>query len=965
MQVQRLDTMAPVGCLGEEEISLYLGGNGGEVVKTRIFAHVDQCSDCRELLAMLARSDDTPGTEESASGPRVGRFILRKVLGEGAMGIVYLAYDPQLKRHVAVKLLRPDAEDESADDRLIIEAQTAAQLSHPNAVVVYDAGNHAGQPYVAMEYVEGMNAAQWLRRGGVSWQDAVAMMLDAGEGLAAAHRAGLVHRDFKPANVLLGEDGQVKVTDFGLAQFNELAEMTIAAHEEALNITRSDLRLNETGLFVGTPAYTSPEQFVGQAATAASDQYAFSVTLYLAVYGRRPFRGKTPFELYRKVIDSEPPPPPSDSRIPVSLWAVISQGLAKDPQARFESMDAMLAALRNAIGTESTSTRIVSGDHCPFPGLAAFGEDDAGLFFGRDRELTELLNRIRESGTACVVGSSGAGKSSFVRAMAIPRLREDQPMTELLWLRPGGKPFEALARLVAPLTTGESQFQPDELADWLMRDSTRLAGMLLARSRHYNTPIVLYVDQLEELYAQVQNSGERLAFAECIAAVGADPNRPLRLIASLRSDFLDRAGESAALMERITSGFLFLAPPGRESLIEAFTGPLQAVGYRLEDAAIATQLADELGGKPGAFPLLQFVAGRLWEDRDKERRVIMRQSLESMGALAGALATHADMVLSRLTNNGYRLARAVLLRLVTPEGTKRAVPLDELSEPTSSSQESKDSSELNKVIELLVNGRLLIAERRMESESPTIELVHETLISAWPTLRRWFEDQTGDAALVGDIRFAARRWESTGRSDGLLWRGAQADQVATLLHRNVNLTSSELAFSNAVVRARTRAARRRRVAFGLVFAVLLAVSAGATSAFLIVRQAEAKAVKSADAAKRDAQRAREARAVAAEALSDYQAAEKSEREAQDRANKERTKVVDRDAKSVVADQELRRALKLAESARRVAETARAAAESNARQLEIEKAKLAQRYKREKLAREQAERKAKKISAPPL
>ncbi|MFN0247515.1 MAG: serine/threonine-protein kinase, partial [Kofleriaceae bacterium] len=296
--------------------------------RTALVAHLDRCVDCRRVVAAAA-ADDEGGDESSSrdstrTGPRIGRFVIQRVLGEGAMGIVHLAYDPELKRNVALKVIKPESGDLLAAERLTIEAQTAAQLSHKNAVTIYDVGVHDHQPYVAMEYVEGTTVAEWLKTG-VAWREALQVMLSAGEGLAAAHRAGLVHRDFKPANILLGNDGSVKVSDFGLARFADERKTSIAAHEEALEIPRSTRATTSTGVLVGTPAYTSPEQFSGAVATPASDQFAFGVALYRALYGVRPFRGPTLYAVYEAIVNEPAPPPPRDARVPLALWPIVER----------------------------------------------------------------------------------------------------------------------------------------------------------------------------------------------------------------------------------------------------------------------------------------------------------------------------------------------------------------------------------------------------------------------------------------------------------------------------------------------------------------------------------------------------------------------------------------------------------------------------------------------------------------
>ena len=857
--------MAVVGdtCPDVDSLAAFASGELGSG-RARIVSHLDRCVDCRRVVAAAAIDDDE-GTDENSeesvqTGPRIGRFVLLRILGEGAMGVVHLAYDPDLRRNVAVKVIKPDSGDQLAHERLLLEAQTAAQLSHPNAVTIYDVGVHEGQPYVAMEYVEGTTLAAWLKRR-AGWRDAFAIVLAAGEGLAAAHAAGLVHRDFKPGNILVGDNGAVKVSDFGLARFaNERASL-IAAREEALELPRSSRAVTSTGVLVGTPAYTSPEQFSGATATAASDQFAFGVAAYRALYGVRPFRGPTLYAVYESICNDPTPPPPKDARVPLAVWPVVARALAKEPTQRFPDMRSLLASLREAAGL---GPEAAESEHCPFPGLVSFAESDARLYFGRSAEVNEVIGRIRDHGCAAIVGPSGAGKSSFVRALVIPRLRREDPSGDVLTLHPGARPFAALARSIGPLV--ESGHRPlHELEEWLREDPTRFASVLAAHARHRDGKVLVYIDQLEELFAQCHDRQERVAFGRALAAVGRDAARPLRLVLTLRSDFLDRAAECSELIARITAGFIFLGPPSRATLAQALIGPLATVGYELEHPAIASEIAAELEDQPGAFPLLQFVGGRLWDARDRERRAITRESLASIGAVSGALAAHADQVLTQLPT-GDTIARAILVRLVTPERTRLAVAVRELAALGPSGQAEQ-------IIDVLVRGRLLVAD------GETVELVHETLIAAWPTLRRWLDDEAGEARLLADLAASARRWDAASRPEGMLWTGEPARQVFAIEARGARLTELEAAFVAASRRVARRSGRRRRILVASVLLVLASITITATAGYFRVRQSEQAATRAAFEAQRETARAREAEEKAQSALIKMTAAEASTQEA--------------------------------------------------------------------------------------
>ncbi|MCB9700855.1 MAG: tetratricopeptide repeat protein [Myxococcales bacterium] len=288
----------------------------------------------------------------------VGRYVVLRKLGEGAMGEVHVAYDEQLDRKVAIKLVR--AMGQRSDDvyaRMLREAQGLARLSHPNVVQVYEAGEHRGQVYLAMEYIEGETLRSWASAGGRTWQQILERAIEAGRGLAAAHKAGLVHRDFKPDNAIVGADGRVRVLDFGLVR----AEHETAADDEVLTGSRPGLAtsIHTTGstslsslltaahTLIGTPAYMSPEQHLREVADARSDIFAFCIVLYELLYGVRPFTGADQAAIMKAVLEQRLSEPSDGRRVPGWVRRVILRGLQVDPGARWQTMDALIAALED------------------------------------------------------------------------------------------------------------------------------------------------------------------------------------------------------------------------------------------------------------------------------------------------------------------------------------------------------------------------------------------------------------------------------------------------------------------------------------------------------------------------------------------------------------------------------------------------------------------------------------------
>ncbi|MEX1362799.1 MAG: serine/threonine-protein kinase [Nannocystaceae bacterium] len=297
--------------------------------------------------------DDEPAVrfdpgEALSRGTAVGRYVILERIGAGGMGVVYSAYDRDLDRRVAIKLLRsrPHRDRSKGQARLIREAQAMARLAHPNVVAVHEVGIYGDQPFVAMEFIDGQTLGAWLDETRRPWKEIVAVLLQAGRGLAAAHAQGLVHRDFKPDNVLVGHDGRARVLDFGLARpTGDLSSENLPLRDELPSGSGSiSLRLTETGALAGTPAYMAAEQYRGLAPDARSDQFAFCVTAWEALYGERPFHGDNQAQLAMAVCTGELRDPTSRD-VPAFLRRALRRGLARKPDQRFGSMDELLAEL--------------------------------------------------------------------------------------------------------------------------------------------------------------------------------------------------------------------------------------------------------------------------------------------------------------------------------------------------------------------------------------------------------------------------------------------------------------------------------------------------------------------------------------------------------------------------------------------------------------------------------------------
>ncbi|MBL9104632.1 MAG: tetratricopeptide repeat protein [Myxococcales bacterium] len=364
---------------------------------------------------------------------KIGRFTVLDRLGEGGMGIVYTAYDDHLDRKVAVKVLRGEAtrQDEVGKTRLLREAQAMARLSHPNIVTVHAADTFEdGSVYIAMEFVRGKSLDAWLRGPSRrAWREVLEVFVKAGRGLEAAHHAGIIHRDFKPHNVLVGDDGAVKVLDFGLARSAEHAgseELSVTPPSGSYSNSLLDAPLTRTGAIMGTPAYMAPEQHLGRPASAQSDQFSFCISLYEGLYGLHPFDCTTLASLVADVNAGKIKEPPASTKVPGWLRKVLLRGLAVDPGRRFSSMTELLVQL----GRDPEAQRrrwLAATGFAGFIGAASFGA--ASMFTGEvatcegaSEEIAAVWDASRGEAVRAAILATGVSYAADTWGRIAPRL---------------------------------------------------------------------------------------------------------------------------------------------------------------------------------------------------------------------------------------------------------------------------------------------------------------------------------------------------------------------------------------------------------------------------------------------------------------------------------------------------------------------------------------------------------------
>ncbi len=814
-------------------------------------------------------SNETTGVHAVSAAPhpgvRINQYEMIKMIGEGGMGTVFLARDLRLGRRVAIKFLQ--ASNDEMTQRFLVEARTTARCQHDNIVVIYEVGENAGTPYIVLEFLNGKPLTHYTENGQkIPYTRAVEIMVQILKALVCAHDEGIVHRDLKPDNIFIMESGTIKVLDFGIAKVLQTQGPSEQKSQGQIRMpsplelaTGTNNSLTRVGTIMGTLKYMSPEQWgIGIEIDHLTDIWACGVLLHRMICGRHPLHPLDGNQLVVTAMLELPMPSMQEAvppEVPRELIQIVDRCLLKMKEQRWQSAGELLAALEPFMpGRRSAELQL---DESPYAGLSSFQENDAGKFFGRNREIAAMVTRIRDRPLMAVVGSSGVGKSSFIRAGLVPALKRSGEVWETLVVRPGRSPLEALASVIQPMVAtaanlADEMDEQKKLVETLRKEPGHLGHILRGRARRDNRRILLFVDQFEELYTQTSDLELRAAFTACLAAVADDATSPLRVVLSIRSDFLDRIAEDQGFLGELSQGLFFLGPPSREGLREAILEPAQMAGYTFELSATVDDMLDHLETTPGALPLLQFAATKLWDARDKTRKMLTHGSYAAMGGVAGALASHADRIINEIGAGKAPLVRAILLRLVTPERTRAIVPLTELREL------SREVGEVQRLVDQMVDARLLVVQTLEGGKGSTVEIVHESLVQGWPMLRRWLDENQDDAAFVDQLRTAARQWHTKGRTVDLLWRGETADEAKKFKARyKGSLSDAERGFLAEVVEYDLAVKRRKRTAVIGGFIGLGVLVVAAMVALVIIQKSRSEANHQAQIAKVNEQQAKD------------------------------------------------------------------------------------------------------------
>jgi WD40 repeat protein len=591
---------------------------------------------------------------------------------------------------------------------------------------------------------------------------------------------------------------------------------------------------------MGTAGYMSPEQVRGLASDARSDIFSFGVVLYELLSGRHPFRRDTRPETQVAILRDEPPGL-SGVGLPLSLERIVRRCLEKRSEDRFHSAHDLALALES-VGTGAVEV-LASGEveeRSPYPGLASFTEADADVFFGREAEIEALWEKVRQQKLLALIGPSGAGKTSFLRAGVVPSRPDGWAAVVVT---PGRAPAAALARGLAP----ELVSDPQALQDLIGYDDPDVLVSLSGRWRKAHKAALLVVDQFEELFT-LNPAETQGRFAALIGRLAAEVD--VHVLLSLRDDFLMRCHDYGALAP-VFDGLTPLGTLTGDALRRAVVEPAKKEGYAFEDTTLVDEMLTAVGGERGALPLLAFALSRLWEKRDREWKVLTRAAYQQIGGVSGALAQHAEAVLERIGANRERLVREVFRNLVTSQGTRAACEREELLSAF------PDRAEAEGVVRQLIDARLLtsyeVEGKEGDSSYHRIEIVHESLLRAWPRLVRWQAQDEEGAVLRDQLKQAAHLWHEKGRTNDLLWTGTAFREFELWRERYPGaLTALEEDFANAM---RDRALRRKRQRRLVVVSILAtAVVAAAVTGALWRRSALAHARAEAEALRAEARK---------------------------------------------------------------------------------------------------------------
>jgi DNA-binding SARP family transcriptional activator/WD40 repeat protein len=742
-------------------------------------------SDFPELLIDRLPTAVPGAVERSLPG-----YELRSVIGIGQLGEVHRAYQPSVGREVALRIFGPGV---VGDPQFVRRFETASQrvtrVEHPHVVPLLDYWREPNRAVMVSRLMTGGHLGQRIPSSGFDTADALTIFETVASGVASAHRHGVAHGRIRPQNVLFDAEDNAFVADLGV---DEIC----------------------TGIITfATDAYDAPERLGGALATPATDVYSLGVLLHHLLGGS---------------------PPPPDGALSLGEGAidrVLARATDPDPRRRQSSVDDLAAELREALAVPADPTTAFVPTRNPYRGLAAFEQADADDFHGRQRAVGQMVEVLERERLLVVVGPSGIGKSSVVKAGLLPALANGALAGSEAWLVaemvPGRSPFERLAAALGRVAT----VAPPDVAGELAA-SVRSLDDVVRQLLPDGIELVVLVDQFEELFTQTVDDRERRAFLKMIVDVASGAPGVVRLVATLRADYFDRPLGYPGVGDAIKGRTVAVGAMTDAELADAVRLPAAGVGVEI-DPLLVDRITAEAAMQPGALPLVQHTMVELFAGR--QSNVITLAAFDEAGGLAGAIGRRAEAIYDGFDDERRDATRHVFLRLVTVsedrDDTRRRVRRTELD------QSGISADDLQAVLDEYGRHRLLTFDRDPTSRTPTVEVAHESLLTEWERFAGWVDDARDDLLTRRRLESATHDWMSSGSDPSFLYGGGRLELAESwAASSGFELTDDEHRFvttSRAKVdRDQAVRNRRRRVVVGVLAAALVVATVGAAIAFV-------------------------------------------------------------------------------------------------------------------------------------
>ncbi|MFP6683799.1 MAG: protein kinase, partial [Polyangiaceae bacterium] len=561
---------------------------------------------------------------------------------------------------------------------------------------------------------------------------------------------------------MFDREGRVRVVDFGLAKDLTPRGLDVGS-DNPVSSSRLMQGVQATGR-MGTPLYMAPEQWRGDPSTTATDLWALGTILFEMATGSLPYDEIDLVTQALAVCGEGTIPDPLAHGAPERMARIIRDCMAKDPSRR-PAAPAVAESLRALL--DAPAHQLSKGES-PFCGLLPFTETHAPFFVGREVEVDAFLARLRVTPVLPVVGPSASGKTSFLRAGVTARLMQERDWLVLRFC-PGRRPLDALAARVVlrdSEVSSERLSTPDDgnpltieermevLSERLRQNPRILSTELREIVRELGVQVLLHVEQFEECFTLCDDEQERRCFVEGVLSAADDATDPIRVVFTMRHDFLDRLAqwpEGRSALQNVT----VLQRPTEQALRDAITQPAAALGYSYDDEGLVDEMVAAVHGVPNGLALLQFTAQAMWAERDKEQLLLLRSTYDKIGGVEGALASHADGVVQGLSLAQQEIARAMLVRLVDDGRARR------LSETALLEGVHGDRTQVTRVLRRLTEARLTAViraagEAGMEAQ---VELAHESLLTSWGTLSEWLNRGRAESAFIAELEQATALWQ--------------------------------------------------------------------------------------------------------------------------------------------------------------------------------------------------------------